>query len=179
MTETIPTASARWIDTADVAKLVRKHLKKEFPGVKFSVRSSRYAGGSSIDVRWTDGPTANAVDKVTAPFSGSKFDGMIDLQYGARTWYCPEHGARTGETYGHGMGDDGPAQSRCCHRAELVKMGADYVHTQRGMSDELRTELEERVARETGRPYAANGWDDRAQCWGSQLLYRLFVDESR
>ena len=178
MTE-ITAPATRWIDTADVAKLIRKHLKKEFPGVKFSVRSSRYAGGSSIDIRWTDGPTANAVDAITAPFSGARFDGMIDLQYGARTWYCPEHGARTGETYGHGMGDDGPALSRCCHRAELVKMGADYVHTQRTMSEEFGAELKARVERETGRPYSASTWDDNARCWMSDLVYRAFAAESR
>ena len=177
--DAITTPQARWIDTADVAKLVRKHLKKEFPGVTFSVRSSRYAGGSSVDVRWTDGPTQNAVDAIVAPFSGAKFDGMIDLQYGARTWYCPEHGARTGETYGHGMGNDGPAQSRCCHRAELVKMGADYVQPSRTMSAELGAELEAQVARETGRPYNASTWDDNAQCWMSVLVYRIFADLSR
>jgi len=42
--------------TADTAKRVRKALKHYFPAVKFSVHSKVYSGGSSIDVRWTDGP---------------------------------------------------------------------------------------------------------------------------
>ena len=53
-----------WLSTAETAKLVRKALKKAFPGMKFSVRSSNYANGSSIDVSWTDGPTMKAVDEV-------------------------------------------------------------------------------------------------------------------
>lgn len=39
-----------YIDTADVAKILRKALKHDFPATKFRVRSRRYAGGSSIDV---------------------------------------------------------------------------------------------------------------------------------
>ena len=44
------------VSLTDTAKLIRATLKAKFPGIKFSVRSSRYAGGSSIDVRWNDGP---------------------------------------------------------------------------------------------------------------------------
>lgn len=175
----IPTATARWIDSAEVAKLVRKHLKKEFPGVKFSVRTSRYAGGSSVDVSWTDGPTQNTVDAIIRPFSGARFDGMIDLQYGARTWYCPEHGARTGETYGHGMGDDGPAESRCCHRAELVKMGADYVQPSRRYSPEFTADMEAQVARETGLPYDASTYLAQDQMWMSQRMAMLAHETAR
>ena len=53
----------KYFDTVETAKLIRKALKAKFPGVKFSVRSRKYAGGSSIDVVWTDGPAAKAVDK--------------------------------------------------------------------------------------------------------------------
>lgn len=68
------------IDTADVAKLIRKDLKRVFPTIKFSVRTSRYAGGSSIDVYWTDGPTTKQVDRLIKHYAGSSFDGMIDLK---------------------------------------------------------------------------------------------------
>ena len=42
----------KYLSCAETAKLVRTALKKNFPGVKFSVRSSVYSGGASIDVSW-------------------------------------------------------------------------------------------------------------------------------
>lgn len=71
------TKMARYIDTKDVAKLVRKELKV-FKGTKFSVRIDRFAGGSSIDVGWTDGPTDKEVREVAGHFVGSTFNGMDD-----------------------------------------------------------------------------------------------------
>lgn len=68
----------RYIDVADVAKLVRAALKETFPFTKFSVRIDRYAGGSSIDIHWTDGPEASEIHKITDQFSGAEFDGMTD-----------------------------------------------------------------------------------------------------
>lgn len=52
-----------------MAKEIRKELKKKFPATKFSVRSSSYSGGGSVDVRWTDFPTVEAVRKVTQKYS--------------------------------------------------------------------------------------------------------------
>lgn len=36
------------LDLADVAKLVRKDIRRALPGYKFSVRISRYSGGQSL-----------------------------------------------------------------------------------------------------------------------------------
>lgn len=69
-----------YISCADTAKLVRQALKEAFPGVKFSVRSSTYAGGASINVRWADGPTAAMVETIASTFSGSYFDGSTDYK---------------------------------------------------------------------------------------------------
>ena len=69
-----------YLDVARVAKLIRKSIKEACPGTKFSVRSSRYAGGSSIDISWTDGPTENQVRELASKFEGSYFDGMIDYK---------------------------------------------------------------------------------------------------
>lgn len=52
-------------DVAVRAPLLRKALRLAYPGVTFSVRISRYSMGSSIDVRWTDGPTYTAVKTLT------------------------------------------------------------------------------------------------------------------
>ncbi len=69
-----------YLSVAETAKEVRIALKAVFPTVKFSVRSSVYSGGGSIDVRWTDGPTTKRVEAITKRFEGSSFDGMIDLK---------------------------------------------------------------------------------------------------
>jgi hypothetical protein len=141
--------SPRWVRVAETAKLVRADLKREFPGVKFSVRSDSYSGGASIRVRWTDGPTAPAVDRVVKRYEGSRFDGMTDLKYGVSNWLCPVHGPRTAEVYGNswdsesvGVGvGNGPVESRCCAQAEQVNFGSDYVFTERTLSPEFKAEV--------------------------------------
>lgn len=65
---------------SETAKKVRVELKKAFPGVKFSVKSSSYAGGSSIRVSWTDGPTRERVKAITSRFESASFDGMNDMK---------------------------------------------------------------------------------------------------
>ncbi|MFD1428477.1 LPD29 domain-containing protein [Kroppenstedtia sanguinis] len=49
----------------EVAKEIRKELKQRFPGVKFSVRSSR---SGSITVSWSDFPTQERVEAVTGKY---------------------------------------------------------------------------------------------------------------
>lgn len=60
------------------AKNIRIELKRAFPRVKFSVRSSSYSGGNSIDISWTDGPTSQQVEAITGKYQSGKFDGMTD-----------------------------------------------------------------------------------------------------
>jgi hypothetical protein len=68
------------LSTTETAKMIRKVLKEASPGIKFSVKSSRYAGGSSIRVAWTDGPTAAQIKSLCDRFEGSYFDGSIDYK---------------------------------------------------------------------------------------------------
>ena len=70
-----------YIPVTEVAKLVRAALKEHFPGIKFSVQSSSYAGGASIRVEWTDGPTEAMVDHILTSFEGASFDSMTDSMY--------------------------------------------------------------------------------------------------
>ena len=63
---------------AIAAKNLRKLLKAKFPGVKFSVTISRFSGGNSMSVRWTDGPTSDAVSEFCELFSGGSFSGQDD-----------------------------------------------------------------------------------------------------
>jgi hypothetical protein len=97
---------SRYIPVAEVAKLIRKELKANFAGIKFSVRSSSYSGGASIDVRWLDGPCTPDVDRIVKQFQGATFDPMIDLKSSV-----------TGELNG-----------------EEVRFGSDYVMTHRDLS---------------------------------------------
>jgi hypothetical protein len=69
-----------WEGAVGTAKRIRKILKAKFPGIKFSVRSHSYSGGSSVDVKWTDGPMTEEVEKLIKPLQSATFDGMIDLE---------------------------------------------------------------------------------------------------
>ena len=61
----------RTIDTAEQAKMIRKDLKTVFPATPFKVTIRRYAGGSSVTVRWQDGPTTADVSRmVTSYYDG-------------------------------------------------------------------------------------------------------------
>ena len=96
----------RYISLTEVAKLIRKELKQF--GHKFSVRSERYAGGSSIHISYDDGPSTERVEAVAYPFSGAGFDSMIDL----KTYNTSFLGG------------------------EAVRFGVDFVFVSRSISDE-------------------------------------------
>lgn len=69
------------------AKNMRIELKAAFPGVKFSVKSSRFSGGDSISVSWTDGPNGDQVDAIINRYSAGSFDGMTDCyNYSRDAW---------------------------------------------------------------------------------------------
>jgi hypothetical protein len=71
---------AQYLSCTETAKLVRAALKESFPGVKFSVKSSNYSGGASINIFYNDGPTYEQVKAVAGMFEGSYFDGMTDYK---------------------------------------------------------------------------------------------------
>jgi len=58
------------------AGVIRKQLRKAFPACTFRVTTSR--GASSVTVRWTDGPTVQRVEAITALFRDGSFNGMTD-----------------------------------------------------------------------------------------------------
>ena len=136
----------RYLSCAETAKLVRGALKREFPGVKFSVRSKTYSGGASIRVRWTDGPTTESVKAVASVYAGGGFDGMIDMKYYVMTWLLPDGSAAWGHSSGTG-GSRGSVPGYDHEKphpdAELVSMGADYVFCDRDY-----TVSQERVGRD-------------------------------
>ena len=64
---------------AKCAKEIRKELKETFPNTKFSVKSEGFAGGNSVYIHWTDGPTSEKVDEITKKYQYGSFNGMNDL----------------------------------------------------------------------------------------------------
>ncbi len=98
-----------YLSCAETAVMIRQVLKESFPGVKFSVRSSVYSGGASINIRYQDGPNYDAVKAVVGIFEASYFDGMQDYK---------------GQNY---TAIDG----------QEIRFGADFVFVNRQISDEL------------------------------------------
>ncbi len=72
---TTESGSTEYLSCAETAKIVRGALKAAFPGVRLSVRSDTYAGGASVDVRWTDGPNREAVESVVVAGQTDLTDG--------------------------------------------------------------------------------------------------------
>ena len=138
-----------YLSCAETAKLVRQALKAAFPGQRFSVRSDVYSGGASIRVRWTDGPRESDVDPVVKAFAGSRFDGMIDLAYGAAHALSPDGEVMLLGTYGHSFGNEPLAEVP--DGWTPVRFGADYVFADRDLSPAyaatLRVEAEKVLAR--------------------------------
>lgn len=141
-----------YLSCAETAKLVRQALKAAFPGQKFYVRSDVYAGGASIRVRWTDGPRESDVDPIVRAYAGSRFDGMIDLAYGAAHAMSPTGEVMLLGTYGHSYTDEPLAEVPDGWTA--IRFGADYVFADRDLSPEyrevLRAEGEKVLARNVG-----------------------------
>lgn len=145
---------SRYIGVVETAKLMRGALKGSFPGTKFSVRTSQYSGGASIHVGWTDGPTGREVDAVTGQFAGKRFDGMIDLEYGADHWLLPDGTIRLAGTYGHSFASENTLDRASAEPpvpgAELVHFGSGYVSTTRKLSKGLMLKVAAEVVSERG-----------------------------
>lgn len=135
---------AAYISTNDTAKLIRAVLKAKFPGTKFSVRSSKYSGGSSIRIGWTDGPTAKLVDAYTQSFAGSKFDGMIDMKFSVNAWLLP-NGTSTAKSSSGTVGSAGVYEGYDIEASDdgaiPVSFSVDFVFTERGLSDAARARV--------------------------------------
>jgi hypothetical protein len=116
------TRPVRRIDLNENAKIVRHALKTAYPTVKFSVRSSRYSMGCSIDVSWTDGPTQAMVQPLLNQFDGTSFDGTDDS-----THYHTQQ-----------------------YQGETVSFAAHSVQANRRISTAFMQAIAEKVARQHG-----------------------------
>lgn len=64
---------------AAAAKAIKQELNHEFPGIKFSVKSSSFSMGDDVSIRWIDGPTEKEVEKITDKYQYGYFNGMEDI----------------------------------------------------------------------------------------------------
>lgn len=69
----------RSTSVATCADSIRAELKKQFPGIKFSVRSETFSMGNSVRISWTDGPTRETIEKISNKYQYGHFDGMNDI----------------------------------------------------------------------------------------------------
>lgn len=132
------TELGKYPGVAKVAKNVRAILKHKFPGAKFSVRSSSFSGGDSIDVRWTDGPRSKEVDEVVGMFKSGSFDGMTDCYNYERSAFTDVFGstryAHTWRSYSddvvaRAIADACPGRTVEEYRAgKLFEIGNDLQH---------------------------------------------------
>ena len=136
------TVTTTYLSAAETAKLVRKSLKANFPDTKFSVRSETYAGGASINVRWTDGPIDADVEPFAKMYQGGGFDGSIDMAYSLSHWIRPDgsvlvaHNPGTMGSTGKHIGEDNRDLAPVIPEdAKLVRFGADHIFCHRQISD--------------------------------------------
>ncbi|DBA34824.1 MAG: hypothetical protein HXS54_06060 [Theionarchaea archaeon] len=129
-----------WIKASAQAALIKKALQREFPSTKFSVCSSTYSGGASVNITWTDGPCSSEVSKIANQFEGLSSDEIFDTKYSWDTWLLPSE-------YWDQVTDhiycvtakriESSEVQPPIPNAIMVKFSAAYIHTRRFQSNEL------------------------------------------
>lgn len=112
------------ISRKNTAKMIRKIIKANFKGTKFSVRMN---GGNSINVRWVDGPSECQVKAKIGHCRGASFDGMVDLKSYHDTTITNSAGEQT-----------------------QVHFGNDYLFTDRNYTPEFLTKIAKEQEKEYG-----------------------------
>lgn len=64
---------------AQAASAIRKELKANFPGTKFSVTSESFSMGDAVRISWIDGQTTDMVDSIVKKYQYGSFNGMEDM----------------------------------------------------------------------------------------------------
>jgi len=147
-----------YLSCAETAKLLRKNLKEKFPKTKFSVRSSVYSMGASIDVRYENGPSLKEVEAIAKSYEGAGFDGMIDLKF-YKTHYLLPNGTvllakSEGTVDSRGVYPSYDAEKP--EGAKPVSFGADYVFVNREISEEIQQDVAKTVAKNQGMDFNGN-----------------------
>lgn len=140
-----------YLTTAETAKLVRKELKKNFPGVKFSVRSD----GNALRIEYTDGPLSSEVKKITDAYSGAGFDGMVDYEYYKSHYYNELTGevclaVNQGSACTGGYVEKEVGSVPTGEGWKLVSFGSKYVFVTHHLSVEVLEEAVEMTSKKLG-----------------------------
>lgn len=64
---------------AETAKRIREELKKEFPNIKFTVRSRSFSMGDDVTIDYTNGVPRKQVEAIVNKYQEGHFDGMTDM----------------------------------------------------------------------------------------------------
>lgn len=88
------TQQLEYLGAKETAAVIRRILRKAFPAAGVSVTTARGSMVSSVDIRWTDGPTEKRVAAMVAGFEAGRFDGMTDSYDYDRTRYIEVEGKR-------------------------------------------------------------------------------------
>ncbi len=131
---------ARSIHTKEQAAMIRAQLKARFPATKFSVRMKEFAGGSSIDIGWTDGPSKRLVHELTDPYEGKGFDGMTDSTTYRSSWLVDGSVVVTAK----GLEKIGKVDLLAVQHAERVQFYA-WIHIRREISPRFRERIMEQL----------------------------------
>lgn len=83
----VPAAGCKGGSRIAATKNIRIELKRAFPGVKFSIKSSSFSGGDDIRVGWTDGPTSGQVEEIISRYAAGTFNGMDDSYTYSRDYW--------------------------------------------------------------------------------------------
>ena len=116
-------ANGKGASLVAAAKHCRIELKAAYPGVKCSVRTSRFSGGDSIDVQWTDGPTSDQVSSIVDRYSAGHFNGLDDsYNYSDSAWTAAFGDAK----YVHTKRDDSDRAIESAIRTVRAKYSGNF-----------------------------------------------------
>lgn len=160
----------------ETAKVIRRLLRAAFPATAFSVTIGRGAGVSSVDVRWTDGPTGARVDAIVAGFEAGRFDGMTDSYEYDRDAYLLVDGKpyRPGTKYVMTQRECSPALIARAARAVMDYRWAFKDAETEAKAEALVSALEANPCRETYNAFYTEGryiypGDTQGLNWGRDL----------
>lgn len=152
-----------YITHADRAKLIRFALAKAFPAVKFSVTTKTYSGGGSVSVRWIDGPTSKAVEKVADQFETEGFDGSIDLAHSRDLWLAPDGTASVAHDSGtQGSMGSHPEIIGSAHHPDAIlvsNISTGFVSCSQSLSVERLTEAMQSIRAQNWRELEKFHWE--------------------
>jgi hypothetical protein len=166
--------NAIYLTRTETAGLIRSALKLAFPCVMFSVRVRTFAGGSSCDIAWTDGPTTAQVDAVAGGCRYHRFDGMNDMGYSVSHWLLPDGRAviASGPGTTGSAGTHEPIENPApAEGAKLVRMSIGYVGTRRQQSRTFLVQALDRLKRRFG-PEKSEGMEvtERGEITGGNAI---------